>query len=163
MGPIADPFPADPFAADPFAAADVLGVADSSGVVIGWTRASSVSGMAVPTTEESVQRIRDLCLAQPGATERESHGEPSWFVGKQFLTVADRHHDDRVAFWAAAPDGAQEHWIALDAGRFFRPPYVGGRGWIGVYLDVEQDWDDIAEIVAAAHEAVAPPRLRRAP
>jgi len=119
--------------------------------------------MDVPTTQECVERVRALCLAQPGATERVSHGEPSWFVGKQFLTVADRHHDDRVAFWAAAPDGAQEHWIALDAGRFFRPPYVGGRGWIGVYLDVEQDWDDIAEIVAAAHEAVAPPRLRRAP
>jgi hypothetical protein len=118
--------------------------------------------MAIPTTDESVQRLRDLCLALPGATERISHGEPSWFVRKQFVTFADRHHDDRVAFWAAAPDGAQEHWLALDPMRFFRPPYVGGRGWSGVYLDVEQDWDDVAEIVVAAHSVVAPPAARRA-
>ena len=118
--------------------------------------------MAIPTTDESVQRIRDLCLALPGATERISHGEPSWFVRGQFLTIADRHHDDRVAFWAAAPEGAQQHWIALDAGRFFRPPYVGGRGWIGGYLDVEQDWDDIAEIIEAAHDVVSASRSPRA-
>ena len=116
--------------------------------------------MAIPTTDECVQRVRSVCLALPGVTERLSHGEPSWFVGKQFVTFADRHHDDRVAFWAAAPLGAQEQWIALDAGRFFRPPYVGGRGWIGVYLDVEQDWDDISEIIDSAHAAVAPARTR---
>jgi hypothetical protein len=118
--------------------------------------------MAVPTPDEAVRRVRDLCLAQPGVTERVSHGEPAWFVGKQFVTVADRHHDDRVAFWAAAPDGAQEHWIALDPGRFFRPPYVGGRGWVGVYLDVEQNWDDITEIIERAHAVVTVPRPRRA-
>jgi hypothetical protein len=117
--------------------------------------------MPIPTTEKSMQLVRDLCLARPGVTERLSHGEPSWFAGKQFVTFADRHHDGRVAFWAAAPEGAQEHWIGLDSGRFFRPPYVGGRGWIGVYLDVEQDWDDIAEIIDAAHGVVAPPRSRR--
>ena len=108
-----------------------------------------------------MHRVRDLCLALPGATERISHGEPSWFVKKQFVTFADRHHDDRVAFWAAAPDGAQEHWVGLDPVRFFRPPYVGGRGWIGVYLDVEQDWDDIAEIIEAAHAVVTADRPRR--
>jgi hypothetical protein len=118
--------------------------------------------MAIPSTEESVQRVRHLCVALPGVTERVSHGEPSWFVGKQFVTFADRHHDDRVAFWAAAPDGAQEHWIGLDPGRYFRPPYVGGRGWVGVYLDVEQDWEEVAEIIEAARVVVAPPKSRRA-
>lgn len=112
---------------------------------------------------ECLDRLRALCLALPGVTERLSHGEPSWFVKKQFVTLADHHHDDRFGFWAAAPDGAQERWIALDAGRFFRPPYVGGRGWVGVYLDVELDdrhWDDIAEIVADAHAVAAPPQRR---
>ena len=112
--------------------------------------------MPIADTEASLQRLRDLCLALPGVTERPSHGEPAWFVKKQMVSFADRHHDDRVAFWAAAPDGAQEHWIVRDPVRFFRPPYVGGRGWVGVYLDVEQDWDDIAEIVEAAHAAIAP-------
>ena len=113
------------------------------------------------------ERLRSLCLALPGVVERVSHGEPSWFAGRpgrprQFVTLADHHHDDRLACWAAAPEGAQEHWLAVAGDRFFRPPYVGGRGWIGVYLDIDLDqdgWADIAEIVAAAHAVVtAPPR-----
>ena len=120
--------------------------------------------MSIPSTPVCLERLRALCLALPGVSERLSHGEPSWFVQKQFVSLADRHHDDRVALWAAAPDGAQEHWIALDPTRFFRPPYVGGRGWIGVYLDVAQDWDDIADIVQSAHATVSPlPRRRRPP
>ena len=118
--------------------------------------------MPILGAEESLRRVRELCLALPGVSERVSHGEPSWFVKKQFVTFAERHHDDRVAFWAAAPDGAQERWVRASGARFFRPPYVGGRGWIGVYLDVEQDWDDIAEIIDSAHEVVAPARIRRA-
>lgn len=101
-------------------------------------------------------------MALPGVTERVSHGEPAWFAGRpsrprQFLTLADHHHDDRFGFWAAAPDGAQDRWLAGADGRFFRPPYVGGRGWIGVYLDVVQDWTDIAEVVADAHATVTSP------
>ena len=106
--------------------------------------------MAIPTTDESLHRLRGLFLALPGVTERVRHGEQAWIVKKQLATFADHHHDDRVAFHAAAPEGAQERWIAADPTRFFRPPYVGGRGWIGVYLDVEQDWQDIAEIVDGA-------------
>ena len=119
--------------------------------------------MSIPSTQDSLERLRALCVSLPGVSERWSHGEPSWFVKKQFVSLADRHHDDRVAFWAAAPDGAQDHWLALDPNRFFRPPYVGGRGWIGVYLDVPQEWDDIAEIVQAAHAAVLPQTRRRRP
>ena len=118
--------------------------------------------MTIPSPEECLQRVRVLCAALPGVSERVSHGEVSYFVKKQFLTMADHHHDDRFGFWAAAPDGAQERWIGTDDCRFFRPPYVGGRGWIGVYLDVEQDWDDIAEIIDSAHAVVAPASLRRA-
>ena len=116
-----------------------------------------VPNRPAPAAQEPLDRLRALCLALPGVSERVSHGEPSWFVKRQFVTMADRHHDDRVAFWAAAPEGAQQRWIAADPGRFFRPPYVGGRGWIGVYLDVDLapgDWDDIAEIVAEAHATV---------
>jgi predicted DNA-binding protein (MmcQ/YjbR family) len=104
------------------------------------------------------EALRHLCLALPDATERVSHGEPAWFVQdkKQFVMFADRHHDDRVAFWCAAPPGAQEAMIASDPKRFFRPPYVGTRGWMGVYLDVPVDWDEIAEIVKDAYDTVAP-------
>lgn len=103
------------------------------------------------------ERLRALCMNMPKVTERQSHGEPAWFVGRapQFATLADHHHNDRVAFWAAAPPGAQQDWVTRDPGRFFVPPYVGGRGWIGVYLDVEQDWDEIADIVADAYSTVS--------
>ncbi|GAA1230901.1 hypothetical protein GCM10009608_78320 [Pseudonocardia alaniniphila] len=73
---------------------------------------------------------------------------------------ADRHHDDRVAFWCAAPAGAQEELVSTAPTRFFRPPYVGGRGWLGVYLDVDDvDWDEIGEIVLDAYRVIAPRKL----
>jgi hypothetical protein len=108
-----------------------------------------------------LDRLRALCLALPETTERASHGEPSWFVRdkKQFVMLADHHHDDRFGFWCAAPPGAQESLVAAEPDRYFRPPYVGGRGWLGVYLDVPVDWDDVADIVEDAYRAVAPKRL----
>jgi hypothetical protein len=106
-----------------------------------------------------VERLRELCLALPEATEKLSHGEPTWFVRKVFVSLADHHHDDRLAFWCAAPPGVQEELVATDPERFFRPPYVGHRGWLGVYLDVEVDWGEIAEIVTDAYRCVAPTKL----
>jgi hypothetical protein len=72
-----------------------------------------------------------------------------------FVTLADHHHDDRVAFWAAAPDGAQEALVAAAPDRYFRPPYYGHRGWVGMYLDVPVDWDEAGERVREAHAVIA--------
>jgi hypothetical protein len=110
---------------------------------------------------DPLPRLRRLCLALPEATERRSHGEPTWFVRDKttFVTYADHHHDDRLAFWCAAPPGAQEALVAAAPDRYFRPPYVGQRGWLGVYLDVEVDWDEVAELVVDAYRTVAPRRL----
>lgn len=107
----------------------------------------------------ALERLRALCLALPEATERVSHGEPTWFVRKTFVMFADHHHDDRLAFWCAAPPGAQEELVAAEPARFFRPPYVGHRGWLGVYLDVEVDWAEVGEIVTDAYRCVAPKKL----
>jgi hypothetical protein len=68
--------------------------------------------------------------------------------------MADHHHDDRVAFWAAAPMGAQEALVASTPDRFFRPPYYGVRGWIGVWVDVPVDWDEVAALVRDAHATI---------
>jgi hypothetical protein len=109
-----------------------------------------------------LERLRALCLALPEVTERLSHGEPTWFVrGKRtFVTFADRHHDDRLAFWCAAPEGAQGAVVSGAPSRYFVPPYVGGRGWIGVYLDVpEVDWGRVDELVEDAYRVVAPASL----
>jgi hypothetical protein len=97
----------------------------------------------------------------PETTERPSHGEPCWFIRdkKLFVMFANRHHDERVGFWCAAPEGAQHALVSAEPEHFFIPPYVGHRGWLGVYLDVPVDWDEIADLVLAAYREVAPKRL----
>jgi hypothetical protein len=114
-------------------------------------------------SDDPLEKLRALCLAMPEATERLSHGEPTWFVqGKKvFVMYSDRHHDDRVGFWCAAPPGAQEVLVGAAPERFFRPPYVGHRGWLGVYLDVAVDWEEVAGLVLDAYRTVAPPKLAR--
>ena len=110
---------------------------------------------------DPLARLRRVCLSLPETTERLSHGEPTWFVRgkKTFVTYADHHHDDRLAFWCAAPYGAQQAMVSAEPDRFFTPPYVGKRGWLGVYLDVLIDWDEIAAVVEEAYRSVAPERL----
>jgi hypothetical protein len=110
---------------------------------------------------DPLPRLRRLCLALPETTERLSHGEPTWFVRDRttFVMFADHHHDDRVACWCAAPAGAQAALIAEDPGRYFKPPYVGGRGWVGVWLDRTVDWDALGDLVVDAYRTVAPTRL----
>jgi hypothetical protein len=112
--------------------------------------------------EQPLQRLRALCLALPETTERPSHGEPTFFVRdrKVFVTYSDHHHDDRLGFWCAAHPGTQQALVASDPERFFVPPYVGHRGWLGVRLDVEGvDWTEIAELVEDAYRMVAPKKL----
>lgn len=109
-----------------------------------------------------LDRLRAICMAMPEATERLSHGSPTWFVNdkKVFVTYTDNHHNDgRVAFWCAAPEGAQDVLVRGDGGRFFVPPYVGYRGWLGVRLDGPEDWELVKELVRDAYRVVAPKRL----
>jgi hypothetical protein len=110
-----------------------------------------------------VERLRRLCLALPEATERLSHGEPTFFVRdrKVFVMVSDHHHGDpHLAFWCAAPAGFQRMLVDAHSERFFVPPYVGHRGWLGVRLDVQPvDWEEIRTIVEGAYREIAPRRL----
>jgi hypothetical protein len=94
-------------------------------------------------------------------TERASHGAPTFFVKKTFLTVwAEGHHDHTFPhLWCAAMPGAQEMLIADNPDRVFRPPYVGHRGWIGVRVDGKPDWAQIEDLCEDAYRAVAPKRL----
>jgi hypothetical protein len=106
-------------------------------------------------------RVRAICMALPGVTERRSHGAPAFFVGKQFLMLwPDGHHDRRYPhLWCAAPQGVQDELVTTESDRFFRPPYVGGRGWIGVRLDGDVDWDEVAAASEEAFRTVAPKKL----
>jgi hypothetical protein len=92
-------------------------------------------------------RLRTLCLALPETSERLSHGAPSFFVREKkcFLMLLDDHHGDGIfGIWCAAPPGNQELLVQADPARFFRPPYVGHRGWLGVCLNDGVDWDELA-------------------
>ncbi len=113
--------------------------------------------------EAILGRLRELCLGLPETSERPSHGAPTFFVrGKRsFVTYLDNHHGDgRLAIWCAAPLGAQAMLVDAEADRFFVPPYVGHRGWLGVRLDRgEIDWDELAGIVEDAYCTVAPKGL----
>ena len=112
-------------------------------------------------TETPLDRLRALCIAYPEVTERLSHGEPAWFVRgkKTFVSFANHHHDDRLAFWCAAPEGAQDVLAGAEPECYFVPPYVGHRGWLGVYLDVDVDWGAVEVIVDDAYRCVAPKTL----
>ena len=112
--------------------------------------------------ERTLNRIRTICLALPETSERPSHGAPTFFVrGKRaFLMVLTNHHGDgRFAIWCAAPEGLQATLVEADPERFFVPPYVGHRGWLGVRLDRGLDWDELAGIVEDAYAEVAPAKL----
>lgn len=106
--------------------------------------------------------MRELCLAFPETNERPSHGAPTFFIRnkKTFVMFVDDHHGDgRVAIWCAAPDGVQASVVDEEPERFFVPPYVGPRGWLGVRLDLAPDWSEVGVIVEDAYRIVAPKRL----
>jgi hypothetical protein len=112
--------------------------------------------------ERTLERLREICLGFPEATERLSHGAPTFFVRdkKAFLMVLTNHHGDgRFAIWCAAPAGLQATLVEADPEKFFVPPYVGHRGWLGVRLDRGISWDEIAGIAEDAYAEVAPPKL----
>jgi hypothetical protein len=113
-----------------------------------------------PHQPDPLARLRAICRAFPEVTERPSHGAPTWFVRdrKSFLTLWQHghHQHDFPHLWCAAPPGAQEELVAAVPDQFFRPPYVGGRGWVGMRLDGEVDWEVVAEMCQDAYRAVAP-------
>lgn len=117
-----------------------------------------------------LEKLRELCLALPETSERLSHGAPTFFVRQKraFLMVMTNHHaDGRFALWCAASEGMQKLLVDADPERFFVPPYVGHRGWLGVRLDRGLRWDEVAGMAEDAYAEVAPARLveaaRRAP
>jgi hypothetical protein len=116
----------------------------------------------VTSRAQILKRLRAICLGLPEVTERLSHGEPTWFVRdkKVFVMFDDHHHGaEHIAIWCPAAPGVQGALVDEEPERFFVPPYVGHRGWIGVRLDVEVDWDEVAGIAADSYRMVAPKNL----
>jgi predicted DNA-binding protein (MmcQ/YjbR family) len=114
-------------------------------------------------SNDPIARLRAICMALPEATEKISHGEPTWFAGakgKVFAMLDEHHHGARhVSVWLPQEPGAQESLIASDPKRYFRPPYVGPSGWVGVVIDARPQWSVVAWLVEKAYRHVAKPRL----
>jgi hypothetical protein len=104
--------------------------------------------------------VRRMCQALPDTSEKLSHGEPSWFVhNKMFVMFANNHHDDgHIAVWLPLPPGTQKGLIENEPTVFFKPPYVGVRGWVGIELAQISD-ADLSFHIQVAWELVAPKRL----
>lgn len=116
--------------------------------------------------QQVIARVRMLCLALPEAVERpmEHHTSPSFRIRDKIFTMVeqDHHGSGRLAVWVKAPPGVQEILIHSDPERFFRPPYVGPRGWVGVMLADDGDWDELRGLVEDSYRLIAPKRLAAA-
>lgn len=118
--------------------------------------------MKAEKRERVLEQVRGICRRLPETSERLSHGAPSFFVRQKrcfAMVLTDHHGDGRFAIWCAAPEGAQALLVDTDPERFFRPPYVGHRGWLGVRLDRGVAEDELAGILEDAYAEVAPPQL----
>ena len=118
--------------------------------------------MLTPT--QVLARIRRICLALPEATEKEAWGAPTFRVRDRIFVMFmnDHHGDGRLAIWCNADRDAQVALVDADPRRFFAPPYVGPRGWIGIRLDRRPNWAVVAALVEAGHRKVASAPRRRA-
>jgi len=103
-----------------------------------------------------IKRLRRVCLSIPGAMEKISHGEPTFFTPKRvFAMFANNHHGDgHVAAWLPAGPGVQEALTEEAPEIYFRPPYVGGAGWVGVELSKVDD-DQLGALVHEAFRLIA--------
>jgi|SRR5215471_15467952 len=121
-------------------------------------------GHAAGAARSPVARLRAICLALPETSEKIAWGEPTFRVrDKIFAQLDDHHHGaDRLAVWLPMPIGAQEGLVYADPTRFFVPPYVGRRGWVGVRLDRRPNWSRVATLLREAYGFVAPARLAAA-
>lgn len=111
--------------------------------------------------EDPLETLRSICLALPEAVEKGGVAPHTFRVrDKIFAMFMDDHHGDgRVAMWCKAPRGLQEDLVEADPDRFFVPPYVGVHGWIGMRLDGEVEWDEVAGLVEDGYRMTAPKRL----
>ena len=115
---------------------------------------------AKPDAAKLIERVRRICTALPDCTEKLSHGEPTFFAGKKvFAMISNNHHNDgHIAVWVPAKPGMQELLIEEAPEMFYRPPYVGCKGWVGIELGKIGD-DQLASMLREAWRLIAPAKL----
>ena len=106
-----------------------------------------------------LERLRAICLAFPSAVESGGVGNPSFNVRDKIFAM-QHGHVERPSLWVKAPPGVQELLVGAEPERFFRPPYVGHAGWVGAWLDVQLDWDELGDMIEESYRMTAPKRLQ---
>lgn len=107
---------------------------------------------------DPTDQLRVIFLACPDATEKQAWGDPTFRVRDKIFAMV-KSGDGRASVWCKAPAGSQEILVGADPARFFVPPYVGHKGWIGVRIDDRPDWEEVADLVRRSYRLIAPRRL----
>jgi len=105
-------------------------------------------------------RLRAICLALPEAAEQETWTVPTWRVRGRIFCMWSPMEGAEAALWCKAARGVQEMLVEAAPERFFRPPYVGQKGWIGLRLTGRVDWPEVEALVARSWRMTAPKRLQ---
>lgn len=116
----------------------------------------------VPTLRpDRIERLRKICLTFPEATEKETWGDPTWRVSNRIFAMQKGNYDGgRPSVWFKAPAGGQSVLVGSTPEQFFVPPYVGHKGWVGLWLDRRTvDWDELADLLEESYFLIAPKRL----
>ena len=121
-------------------------------------RKTSIRRPGAGLSEDPAAQLRAICLALPGAVEVAMQRGPTYRVNDKIFAM-DRRGDGRVSVWCKAPAGSQAILVGADAGRFFVPPYVGPKGWVGMRLDDAPDWSEVAALIRRSYRLIAPKRL----
>jgi hypothetical protein len=113
---------------------------------------------------DRLERLRAICLSFPETAERVSFGDPNWTVNRKgFAAQKGNYEGGRPNVWFKPAPGEQRMLVAADSERFFIPPYVGGKGWLAMYLDTRRlDWDEVAELLEDSYRQMAPKRAVKA-
>jgi hypothetical protein len=121
---------------------------------------------------DRLARLRAICLALPEAVEKETWGDPTWRVRDRIFAMQKGNYDGgRPSVWMKAEGGVQQELVESDPARYFVPPYVGPKGWVGVWVDTGRiPWGALRALIEESYRLVAPKRLvadpgerRRAP
>jgi predicted DNA-binding protein (MmcQ/YjbR family) len=111
-------------------------------------------------TQASLRRLRDICLALPEAEERETWGEATFRVRGKIFCMHHEGYGDGQVLTCKAPPGSQTILVGADPKRFYVPPYVGHKGWVGMNLGKGVDWREVAELVTRSYRMTAPKKLQ---
>jgi hypothetical protein len=115
--------------------------------------------------DDPLEQLRAICMSLPEAREVESWGAPTFRVKTIFtMYSATNHHsgEGEPSAWIKSDVATQQALLKLGPDRFYKPPYVGPKGWIGLHLNDGTNWDEVRALVWDAWRASVPKRLAAA-